>query len=193
MKLIVATKNKGKLAEIKAILSGHTVLGQEEAGVEVAVEETGTTFAENALIKARAIAALTDGAVLADDSGLEVDALDGAPGIYSARYAGEDATDADRMQKLLAELDGVPDIQRTARFVCVMALVLPDGSEHTFRGTCEGRIAHAPRGENGFGYDPVFELPERGRTLAEIGETEKNQISHRSRALAQVEEFVKQM
>ena len=192
MKLIVATKNKGKLAEIKAILSGVTVLGQDEAGVDAAVEETGTTFAENALLKARAIAALTDGAVLADDSGLEVDALDGAPGIYSARYAGEDATDADRMQKLLRELDGIPDEQRTARFVCVMALVLPDGSAHTFCGTCEGRIAHAPRGENGFGYDPVFALPDGGRTLAEIGETEKNQISHRFRALCQVAEFLNQ-
>lgn len=193
MKLIVATKNQGKLLEIKAILSGHTVLGQDEAGVDVEVEENGSTFAENALLKARAIAALTDGAVLADDSGLEVDALGGAPGIYTARYAGEHATDADRMHKLLSELNGVPDGKRTARFVCVMALVLPDGSEHTFRGTCEGRIAHAPRGENGFGYDPVFLLPDRGQTLAEIDAAEKNQISHRSRALAQVGEFLKQV
>lgn len=189
MKLIVATRNQGKLAEIKAILSNETLLGQDEAGVDVEVEETGTTFAENALLKARAIASLADCAVLADDSGLEVDALDGAPGVYTARYAGADATDADRMQKLLHALSGVPDDRRTARFVCAMALILPDGSEHTFLGTCEGAIAHAPRGENGFGYDPVFLLPS-GKTLAEVGAEQKNQISHRYRALQQVAAFL---
>lgn len=192
MKLIVATRNQGKLAEIKAILSNETVLGQDEAGVDVEVAETGTTFAENALLKARAIASLADCAVLADDSGLEVDALDGAPGVYTARYAGADATDADRMQKLLHALSGVPDDRRTARFVCAMALILPDGSEHTFLGTCAGAIAHAPRGENGFGYDPVFLLPS-GKTLAEVGAEQKNQISHRYRALQQVAAFLDQI
>lgn len=190
MKLIVATKNKGKLAEIQAILSGHTVLGQDDAGLDVEVEETGSSFAENALLKARAIAALTDGAVLADDSGLEVDALGGAPGIYTARYAGEGASDAERMQKLLSELDGVPDNKRTARFVCVMALVLPNGTANTFEGVCSGQIAHAPRGENGFGYDPIFLLPDRGKTLAELPSEEKNTISHRFRALEQVAAFL---
>ncbi len=189
-KLIVATKNKGKLAEIRSILSGYLVLGQEEAGLDAEVEETGSTFAENALLKARSVAALTDGAVLADDSGLEVDALGGAPGIYTARYAGEGASDNDRMQKLLSALNGVPDGERTARFVCVMALVMPDGTAHTFDGVCSGQIAHAPRGENGFGYDPIFLLPGRRKTLAELPEDEKNSISHRFRALEQVAAFL---
>jgi len=188
--LIIATGNAGKLREIRAILPEYKVLSQKEAGVNIEVEETGTTFAENALLKARAIFEATGKPTVADDSGLVVDALDGAPGIYSARYAGEDATDEERNQKLLEELSDVPDEQRTARFVCVIAYVDEQGREYTFEGKCEGIIAHAPEGPNGFGYDPLFFSPDHGVTFGVFAPEIKNQVSHRSAALKLFRKFL---
>ena len=146
------------------------------------IKENGTTYAENALLKARGYAAISGLLTLADDSGLEVDALDGAPGIYSARYARRGASDKDRYRLLLSNLKGVPDERRTARFRCVIALVWPNGREELVEGVCEGRITHQPRGENGFGYDPVFYVPEHKCTMAELPAEIKNRISHRARA-----------
>jgi XTP/dITP diphosphohydrolase len=184
-RLIVATKNKGKLEEIAQILAPFSweVVSMSQIGITIDVEETGSTFEENALIKAESIRRLSGEMVLADDSGLEVDYLDGAPGIYSARYAGEGATDADRNRKLLDALKGAPADQRTARFVCAVALVFPDGSSVTARGTCEGSIASEPAGSNGFGYDPLFYVPELEKTVAQMDPELKNSISHRGNAL----------
>jgi XTP/dITP diphosphohydrolase len=185
VRLLVATGNRGKAAEAAAILG-------EAAGARLEVltladfpglpspAETGATFLENARIKARAGAAGSGLPTIGEDSGLVVDALGGAPGVLSARYA--EGGDRDRWEKLLRELAGVPERRRTARFVCAAALALPDGREEATEGTCEGAIATAPRGEGGFGYDPVFLLPD-GRTMAELGPGEKNAISHRGRAL----------
>jgi XTP/dITP diphosphohydrolase len=187
-KLIVATKNRGKLEEIAQLLSdlSYDVISMADAGITEDIDENGTTFEENALIKARAIWKATGETVLADDSGLEVDHLGGAPGIYSARYAGEGATDADRNNKLLAALAGVPAEKRTARFVCAAALVFPDGRELVVRGTCEGVIADASAGNNGFGYDPLFYVPEFGMTIAQMDAELKNSISHRGNALRKI-------
>jgi XTP/dITP diphosphohydrolase len=181
-RLIVATKNKGKVKEIKELLSGldYQILSLEEAGVAIDVEENGQTFEENALIKARAIHQLMGGMVIADDSGIEIDFLNGAPGIYSARFLG-DVSDIDRYEGVLALLEGIPEEYRTARFRCVVSLV-SDEEALTFQGTMEGRIAHEPRGDNGFGYDPVFYVPELGMTVAEMDSDTKNRISHRGRA-----------
>jgi len=184
--LLVGTQNPGKRREYQDLLTGLPVrwISPQEVGLEIfEPEETGTTFEENARLKALAYAQAARMATLADDSGLEVDALDGAPGIYSARYGGPGATDADRYQKLLKALETVPEAQRTARFVCVVALALPDGQMYMARGTVEGRIGHEPRGTFGFGYDPVFVLPD-GRHLAELPPDEKHAISHRGAALA---------
>jgi XTP/dITP diphosphohydrolase len=193
--LVVATRNTGKLREIQALLAGLPVevLPLPPDASEVA--ETAATFAGNAEIKARAAfeQSKIDAWVLADDSGLEVDALTGAPGVHSARYAGPNATDADNVTKLLAALRGVPDEARTARFRCVLALLAPDGRLWSVDGTCEGRIAHAPRGEHGFGYDPVFLLPELGRTMAELPPEQKNRISHRARALAKARDLLQRL
>ena len=184
--LLIATHNQGKLREYRALLADLPlkVVNLDEAGVDFDVDETGTTFAENALLKARAYAAATGLLTWADDSGLEVDALDGAPGVYSARYAGPDATDADRYHKLLRTLAAQPDAPRTARFRCVVALVTPDGAAFTTDGVCPGVIIDAPRGSHGFGYDPVFLLPDLGQTMAELPPETKNRISHRGRAAA---------
>lgn len=181
-RLIVATKNKGKVKEIKELLSGldYQVLSLEEVGVAIDVEENGQTFEENALIKARAIHQLMGGMVIADDSGIEIDFLNGAPGIYSARFLG-DVSDIDRYEGVLVLLEGIPEEYRTARFRCVVSLV-SDEEALTFQGTMEGRIAHEPRGDNGFGYDPVFYVPELGMTVAEMDSDTKNRISHRGRA-----------
>lgn len=181
-RLIVATKNKGKVKEIKELLSGldYQILSLEEAGVAIDVEENGQTFEENALIKARAIHQLMGGMVIADDSGIEIDFLNGAPGIYSARFLG-DVSDIDRYEGVLALLEGIPEEYRTARYRCVVSLV-SDEEALTFQGTMEGRIAHEPRGDNGFGYDPVFYVPELGMTVAEMDSDTKNRISHRGRA-----------
>lgn len=190
-KLILATNNKNKLREIREMLADTEiqVLSQREAGIEADADETGKTFAENAAIKANTIWEIMHARgeacyVLADDSGLAVDALDGAPGVYSARWAGEDATDADRIAKLLAEMRNVPDGERGAHFACVMCLITPAGEQQFFEGRAEGVILRECRGENGFGYDPVFGYG--GRSFAELSAAEKNAVSHRYYALTQV-------
>lgn len=190
MKFVVASTNLGKIKEIKKVLedTSFEVISMAEAGFDEEIEETGTTFEENALIKAEAVAAKVNAIVMADDSGLEVDALNGAPGVYSARYAGECATDNDRIVKLLSELSDVPEDKRQARFVSSIAVVLPGGENFVVRGTCEGLITKEPSGENGFGYDPIFYLPEYNATMAEISLEEKNKISHRGRALVKMVE-----
>ncbi len=190
MKIIAATKNKNKIKEFAEILKGFEIISQEEAGVDIDVEETGTTFEENSLLKAMAIYKATGIPAIADDSGLEVDALNGEPGIYSARYGGEGLDDKGRVQLLLKNMQNVPDEKRTARFVCAITYVDADGTI-TAKGTCEGRITHAPAGENGFGYDPVFFAQEFGKTTAEISAEEKNSISHRGKALRLFAEKIK--
>ena len=184
-KIIFATGNAGKLREIREIMEGTEVevLSMKEAGISVDVVEDGTTFEENALIKAKAIAEYTDAIVLADDSGLEVDYLDKAPGVYSARFMGEDTSYEIKNQAIIDKLDGVPKEQRTARFVCVIAAVLPDGRSMSTRQTMEGYIGYHAEGENGFGYDPIFMLEEYGCSSAAISREEKNAISHRGKAL----------
>lgn len=185
MRFVLATGNAHKVREVREILHGLPleVVPMGEAGFAGEIEENGETFEENALIKARAVHAVTGGFVMADDSGLAVDALGGAPGIHSARYGGRDATYPEKIALLWDALRGVPDEARTARFVCAVAVVRPDGSSFTVRGTCEGRIAHEMRGEGGFGYDPVFLMPEFDRTTAELDAAEKHAVSHRGRAL----------
>lgn len=190
MDFIIATNNKDKVKEIKAILTGHNVLSQSEAGIQIEAEEDGTTFAQNALIKARSIKKLTDCAIIADDSGIEVDFLSGAPGIYSARYAGEGCTTDECNEKLLRELMGVPYNERTGRYVCCMALILPDGTEYTFEGKCEGYILTEYRGSNGFGYDPLFFKPEIGMTFGEASPEIKDKLSHRYIALKKLSDFL---
>lgn len=190
MKIIAATKNKNKIKEFGEILKGFEIISQEEAGVDIDVEETGTTFEENSLLKAMAIYRATGIAAIADDSGLEVDALGGEPGIYSARYGGEGLDDKGRVQLLLKNMKDIPDEKRTARFVCAITYVDADGTI-TAKGTCEGVITHAPAGENGFGYDPVFFVEEFGKTTAEISAEEKNSISHRGKALRLFAEKIK--
>lgn len=182
-RVIAATKNKGKIREIQSILGrlGFEVVSQADANIDVDIEETGKTFEQNALIKARAVAMMCDDVVLADDSGLCVDALDGAPGVYSARYAGEDASDGDRMRKLLDEMKDV--CGRKARFVCVVAMIFPDGREVTCEGEVLGEITHEPRGSGGFGYDPIFYSDELKKTFGEATEQEKDGVSHRAHAL----------
>lgn len=184
-RVIVATGNVGKLNEIKEILKDlHLeVLSMKEAGVEVEVEETGTTFEENALLKAKGIADLTGDLVIADDSGLEIDYLNKEPGIYSARYLGTDVSYDVKNANLLSRMEGVPEEKRTARFVCAVAAVLPNKKEIVVRGQMEGIIGYEIKGEHGFGYDPIFFLPEYGMTSAEILPEEKNKISHRGKAL----------
>ena len=184
MEFIAATNNPGKMAEMRRILErmGHTVRSQREAGVTLEPEENGTTFAENARIKARAICEAAGTATIADDSGLCVDALDGAPGVYSARY-GHKSSDGERTAFLLENMKDVPDDKRTAKFVCVITCLWPDGRKIVARGECPGVITREVHGENGFGYDPVFYLPELGMTYAELPSEQKNAISHRARAL----------
>ncbi|MBE7032623.1 MAG: XTP/dITP diphosphatase [Ruminococcaceae bacterium] len=182
MKIIAATKNKNKLREFGEILKGFEIISQEEAGVDIDVEETGTTFEENSYLKAKAIYDITGITTIADDSGLCVDALNGEPGVYSARYGGGGYDDKGRVQLLLKNMKDVPDNERTARFVCVITLVGDEGII-TARGECEGRIDYEPKGENGFGYDPVFFVEQYGKTMAEATPDEKNAISHRGKAL----------
>jgi len=185
-KLLVATHNQGKVAEFVEILQDLAIewLSLDDVGVTQDVEETGSTFRENGVLKAQAYAAETGLLTLADDSGLEVDALNGAPGVYTARYGGEGLTAVQRYQKLLDELKAVPEPQRTARFRCVIVLAAPDGTIlGESDGVCEGRIAHAPVGDNGFGYDPVFYLPQFKQTMAQLPPAQKHRISHRGRAV----------
>lgn len=189
--LVVATGNQGKIKEFKRILPSYDFITMKEAGYDKEIEENGQSFEENALIKARTVCIATGKPAIADDSGLTVDALDGAPGIYSARYAGENATDAMLVDKLLTELSEVSKEQRMASFVCVIAYVTPEGEERTFRGECRGEISFAPKGKNGFGYDPVFLCPSTGRTFGEMSAEEKNKISHRAKALALFGDYMK--
>lgn len=191
-KIIFGTGNEHKMAEIRMILAdlGTEVLSQREAGIQADVVEDGSTFEENALIKAGEIAKIAagmpqykDAVILADDSGLEIDYLNKEPGIYSARYMGEDTSYDIKNQALLDRLDGVPDEKRTARFVCAIAAAFPDGSTRVVRGTMEGIIGHEIAGENGFGYDPIFFLPEHGRTSAQLAPEKKNELSHRGEGL----------
>ena len=191
MELIIASNNQHKLTEIKAILGGmfDSILSLREAGIEHETVEDGLTFMENAEKKAREIAQLSGKCALADDSGLCVDALDGAPGIYSARFSGVHGDDAANNRLLLEKLDGVSD--RSAHYVCAIALVRPDGSCVRAEGYMHGQIALEPKGENGFGYDPLFFLPEQGATAAQLRPQEKNAISHRYKALQKLLEQLK--
>lgn len=191
MKVILASNNNGKIKEMKKILEplGFDIISQSEAGIKLSVEETGTTFEENSRLKARAIFKACDEAVIADDSGLEVDYLNKAPGVYSARYGGENATDSDRCKKLLGELTNVPTDKRTGRFVTVIHLILKNGEEKSFTGECEGVIGFCEIGENGFGYDSIFMV--NGRSFAEIPQEEKNKISHRALALKKLAQYLK--
>ena len=187
MKIILASNNKNKLREIKDVLSpyGYEVISQAEAGADIEAEETGSTFEENAEIKARAVYDICHTPVIADDSGLTVDALFGAPGIYSARYA----EPGKRCLRILDEMKDIPEEKRSAKFVCVICYIGEDGSSRFFRGECSGRIGYEKRGENGFGYDPIFLYDTR--TFAELTSEEKNRVSHRANALAKFEEFIK--
>lgn len=200
-RIIFATGNEGKMREIRMIMAdlGLEILSMKEAGIDADIVEDGTSFEENAMIKAAAIAQelgrrKEKAVVLADDSGLEVDYLNKEPGIYSARYMGEDTSYDLKNANLLERLEGVPDEKRTARFVCAIAAAMPDGEVFTTVGIIEGRIGYEIKGENGFGYDPIFYLPEYGCTSAQLSEEEKNAISHRGRALAAMrEELEKRM
>lgn len=223
MKIIFATGNEGKMREIREILKDMDaeILSMKEAGIEINIEENGSTFEENAEIKARAVAAAVrmtagenaaaqtvagaaykatavqsgetpdDIIVLADDSGLEIDALHKEPGIYSARYLGEDTPYSVKNKNLIDRLEGVPDNKRTARFVCAIAAVLPDGESIVSRGVIEGRIDYEEKGSNGFGYDPIFYVPEFCATTAQLDTAEKNRVSHRARALEAMKEELK--
>ncbi|HIU77631.1 MAG TPA: XTP/dITP diphosphatase [Candidatus Pelethocola excrementipullorum] len=197
-KIVFATGNAGKMKEIKEIMCDLKVpvLSMKEAGLELEIEENGSTFEENAVIKAKAVAAAAKSidqgiVVLADDSGLEVDYLNKEPGVYSARYMGEDTSYRIKNQSLIDRLDGVPDEKRTARFVCAIAAVMPDGDVVTTRGVIEGKIGYEERGTNGFGYDPIFYLPDMSRSTAELMPEEKNNISHRGNALQAMKEELK--
>ena len=189
-KIIFATGNAGKMKEIRAVFSDFDgeILSMKEAGVDCDIEENGTSFEENALIKAKAIWERTRAIVLADDSGLEVDYLNKEPGIYSARYMGENTSYDIKNQSLIDRLKGVEDEKRTARFVCAIAAAFPDGSVEVTRGTIEGRIGYEEKGSGGFGYDPLFLYEPMGKTFAEMNAEEKNSVSHRARAM---EKFAK--
>lgn len=191
-KIVFATGNQGKMREIKAIMADMDVevVSMKEAGICVDIEEDGATFEENALIKARAIAKETDAIVLADDSGLEIDFLDKAPGVLSARYMGEDTPYEVKNAHILDLLKDVQGSERSARFVCSIAAVFPDGREFTTYATIEGEIGYKIAGENGFGYDPIFFVPEFGKTTAELSAEEKNEISHRGKALSMMKEIL---
>ena len=193
-KIVFATGNEGKMREVRLILQdlGFPVLSMKEAGVSLDIEENGTTFAENAMIKARAVWEKTGGIVLADDSGLVVDYLGGEPGVYSARYLGEDTSYEIKNQAIIDRLADAKEEERTARFVSAIAAVLPDGSELVTEGTIEGLITHESAGNGGFGYDPIFYLPEYGVTSAEIPIEKKNEISHRGKALEAMKKALKE-
>lgn len=194
MKLVLASNNAHKLEEMRAILStlGMEVISQREAGVNIEPVENGTTFEENSYIKAKTIMDACGLPTIADDSGLMVDALSGAPGVYSARFGGEQCkTDRDRLNYLLNQMENIPEEQRGAKFVSVITMLTPEGKKTVARGECFGRILREAKGENGFGYDPVFFVPEKDCTFAQLSSSEKNQISHRARALARFAEIVR--
>ncbi|MDD6203132.1 MAG: XTP/dITP diphosphatase [Lachnospiraceae bacterium] len=194
-RIVFATGNQGKMREIREIMQdlGCEIISMKEAGISTNIEENGTTFEENALIKAKSVASISkelgcSDIVIADDSGLEIDALNKEPGIYSARYMGEDTPYSEKNANLISRLAGVPDEKRTARFVCAIAAVLPDGRTLSTRATIEGRIGYEEKGSNGFGYDPIFQVPEYGCSTAELTMEQKNRISHRGKALQRMKE-----
>lgn len=186
--IILASNNKDKVKEVKEILKGYDIISMKEAGIDVDIEENGTTFEENALIKARAIMKLTGQITMADDSGLEIDYLNKAPGVYSARFMGHDTSYDIKNKALIQKLEGVKGSDRSGRFVCAIAVCFPDGREIVKIGTMEGLIAEEIKGDNGFGYDPIVYLPEYGKTFGELAPEEKNKISHRGKALALIKE-----
>lgn len=188
MKAVLASKNAHKLVEMQAILSaqGVEVVLESDVGVDIEVEETGTTFEENSLLKAKAVMEATGLPAIADDSGLMVDALGGAPGVYSARYGGPGLDDVGRYRLLLENMRG--QLDRKCKFVSVVTLCMPNGDVVSARGECPGTLAYAPQGENGFGYDPIFFLPERKKTFAQLTPEEKNAVSHRARSLSEFEQ-----
>lgn len=192
-RIVFATGNAGKIKEINEIMAdmGMEVVSMKDAGIQTDIEENGSTYEENALIKARAVAALTDDIVMADDSGLEIDYLNKEPGVHSARYLGENTPYSVKNAELIRRLVGIPDEQRTARFVCAIAAVLPKGKELTVRATIEGQIGYEEKGTGGFGYDPIFYVPELKKTTAELTEAEKNEVSHRGKALRLMKEELK--
>ena len=193
-RIVFATGNENKMKETRMILEdlGMPIYSMKELGIEADILEDGLTFEENAEIKARAVARLVpEDIVLADDSGLEIDYLDRAPGVYSARFAGEDTSYDVKNRILLDKLEGVPEEERTARFVCAVCAAFPNGDLETVRGTIEGRIADEIMGENGFGYDPIFYYPECGCTTAEMTPEQKNLLSHRGKALRAIKEIIK--
>ena len=192
-KIIFATGNKNKMREIREIYQDldYEILTMKEAGIELDIVEDGTTFEENALIKAKAVAQCCDAVVLADDSGLEIDYLNKEPGVYSARYMGEDTSYEIKNANLIQRLEGVPKEQRTARFVCAVAAVFPDGTNKVVRGTIEGYIGYEPQGEHGFGYDPIFYVDAYGCSTASLEPEEKNRISHRGNALRMMKDELK--
>jgi XTP/dITP diphosphohydrolase len=193
--LLLATSNPGKIREYRFLLDGlgYQITTLAERGITKVVTESGDSYEQNALLKATAYTSLSQLTTLADDSGLEVDSLNGEPGVQSARYAGKAATDADRVSLLLAKLKGVPREKRTARFKCVIAIASPGGESELCYGECQGMIALEPKGQNGFGYDPVFYLPEIGKTMAELPLEMKNQISHRARASQKARQVLQQL
>ncbi|GKW46780.1 XTP/dITP diphosphatase [Planococcus sp. NCCP-2050] len=187
--VIIATQNKGKAKDFEALFGplGYEVLTLRDVAKDMDVEETGVTFEENAILKAEAVAEALQTTVIADDSGLEIDALNGEPGVYSARYAGEAKSDEANIEKVLTKLEGVPEEQRTARFRCVLAIASPDKETVTYSGSCEGMILSERRGGHGFGYDPIFFVPSEGKAMAELLPEEKAAISHRGNALRELE------
>ena len=191
--IILASNNNNKVVELKEKLKpyGIEVKSQKEAGFDIEVDETGTTFEENAILKAEAIYNLSKTPTIADDSGLMVDAIDGAPGVFSHRFAGPNATDDDRINKLLDLLKDVPDEKRTARFKTAICYIDQNGEKHNFEGICEGTIGKEKKGENGFGFDPVFIY--EGRTFAQRSRAEKNQVSHRGRAIAKFVKYIEEI
>lgn len=192
-KLVFATGNQGKVNEFRQMLGDeYEICSMKDLGIDVDIVEDGKTFEENAIIKAKAVMEATGEMVLADDSGFEVDCLNKEPGIYSARYMGEDTPYAVKNAELLRRCEGVPEEKRDARFVCVIACAYPDGTVDTVTGVIEGKIAHEPKGENGFGYDPIFYLPERGCTTGELLPEEKNAISHRGIAIRKMVKILKE-
>lgn len=193
-KILIGTTNEGKVNDFKQLLENEQiqVLSLRDLDNAIDVEETGTTFAENAILKAETLSRYYNQIVIADDSGLEIEALNGKPGVYSARYAGEHKSDEDNINKVLSEMEGIPFHNRKAAFVCVLALAVPGQETKIFEGKCDGYITEKPKGNNGFGYDPIFYVPEKEKTMAELSLEEKNELSHRKRAIDKLKEYWEQ-
>lgn len=193
-KILIGTTNEGKVNDFKQLLENEQiqVLSLRDLDNAIDVEETGTTFAENAILKAETLSRYYNQIVIADDSGLEIEALNGKPGVYSARYAGEHKSDEDNINKVLSEMEGIPFHNRKAAFVCVLALAVPGQETKIFEGKCDGYITEKPKGNNGFGYDPIFYVLEKEKTMAELSLEEKNELSHRKRAIDKLKEYWEQ-